>query len=107
MMGGQAELTEVVGTARSTGGLAHGLYGGQQQTDEHADDGDHHQEFNEREAVANPFPRRTHAPVPRAHQRAGSSVSGSRSRHTGRRITELDAALASFLDGALQNLEEP
>jgi len=39
----QAELLEVVLALGAVGGLAHLLHGGQQQADQHRDDGDHDQ----------------------------------------------------------------
>ena len=47
----EAELLDVVGTLRAPGRLAGRLDGREQQADEHADDGDHHQQFHEREAA--------------------------------------------------------
>ena len=42
----QAQLLEIVGALCPAGGLACRLDRGQQQRDEDADDGDHHQEFH-------------------------------------------------------------
>ena len=41
----QADLAEVVAAARLVGGLAHCLHHGQQQADQHADDGRDHQQL--------------------------------------------------------------
>jgi hypothetical protein len=46
----EAHLFEVVRAIRPTGCFAGCLHGRQQEADEHADDGDHHQEFDERKA---------------------------------------------------------
>src|SRR5262245_44340842 len=46
---GHAHLLEVVGALDAAGGLAHLLHRGQEQADEDGDDGDHHQQLNERE----------------------------------------------------------
>ena len=43
-------LLEVVGALGTPGGLAGGLGGGQEQPDEHRDDGDDHQQLDQREA---------------------------------------------------------
>src|SRR5262249_8829764 len=44
-----ADLLEVVRTRRAVGGLAHLLDGGHQQADEDGNDGDHHQQLDQRE----------------------------------------------------------
>jgi len=49
-VGGQRDLLEVVGALDAGGGLAHLLDGGQQEADEDGDDGDHHQQLDQREA---------------------------------------------------------
>jgi len=46
---GQADLLEVIAALHSIGRLAHLLHRGQQQADQHANDGNHHQQFDERE----------------------------------------------------------
>ena len=46
---GQADLLEVVDALGTPGGLAGRLHGGQQQRDQDGDDGDHHQQFDQRE----------------------------------------------------------
>jgi hypothetical protein len=51
VVGGQAELLEVIGALRSRRGLAHLLHGGQEQRDQDGDDRDHHQQLDEREAT--------------------------------------------------------
>jgi hypothetical protein len=48
---GQAELLEVVLALGAGGGLAHLLHGGQEQADQHREDGDHHQQLDQREAA--------------------------------------------------------
>src|SRR5262249_48769206 len=48
---GQAELPHVVGTTHTIGGLADLLHRRQEQGDEHADDGDDHQQLDQREAA--------------------------------------------------------
>ena len=45
----QADLLEVVLALQLSGGLARRLHRRQQQRDQNADDGDHHQEFDQRE----------------------------------------------------------
>src|SRR5262249_34416472 len=47
---GQAQLLEVVGTLHTAGRLAHLLDGGEQEADEDGDDGDHHQQLDQRES---------------------------------------------------------
>src|SRR5262249_54588833 len=49
VVGGQAELLQIVRTLGAVGGLADLLHGGQEQRDEDADNGDHHQQLDERE----------------------------------------------------------
>src|SRR5262249_42875230 len=46
---GEGELLEVVGAAYAAGRLAHFLDGGDEQADEDGDDGDHHQQLDQRE----------------------------------------------------------
>src|SRR5262249_2990606 len=54
----QARLGEVVGAPGAGGGGANLLHRGQQQADEHSDDGDDNQQFDEREPAAiHDFPR--------------------------------------------------
>ena len=43
------QLLEIAGTVGASGGLARGLNGRQQHGDQDADDGDHDQEFHQRE----------------------------------------------------------
>jgi hypothetical protein len=59
-------LLEVVGATAPPGRLARGLHRREEQTDERADDGDHHQQFDEGETAANaPTDRSAHeTPVP-------------------------------------------
>jgi hypothetical protein len=47
---GQHQLLDVVGTLRSRSGLTNLLHGWQQQADQDGDDGDHHQQLDQREA---------------------------------------------------------
>jgi hypothetical protein len=56
----QPELLEVVGTAHPRRGLAHLLHGREQQADEDRDEGDHHQQFDEREPAPRTVRMRTH-----------------------------------------------
>ena len=51
-MQGQHQLPEVVFALGAAGGLAGLLHGGHEQADENANDGDDHQQFDEREAGA-------------------------------------------------------
>src|SRR5262249_19160102 len=48
----QADLMEVVAAPHAAGSLADLLHGRQQQTHEGADDGNHHQQLNQREGVS-------------------------------------------------------
>jgi hypothetical protein len=50
----QTDLSDVVPTRHTACGFASRLNGGQQQSDQNSDDGDHNQQLNERE----PLPRR-------------------------------------------------
>ena len=45
------QLLQIVGALRPTGRFAACLHGRQQERDQDADDGDHHQEFDQREAA--------------------------------------------------------
>ena len=54
----QANLLEMVAALHAAGGLAGGLHGGQQQRDQHADDGDHHQQLDKSETTF------SHTPAP-------------------------------------------
>jgi len=47
----QAELLEVVAALHAGGGFAHLLDRGQEQADEDGDDGDDHQQLDQREAT--------------------------------------------------------
>src|SRR5690348_16887347 len=49
---GQSELFEIVAALHAGGGLADLLHRGQQETDEDGNDGDHHQELDQRETSA-------------------------------------------------------
>ena len=48
---GQADLLEVALAAGAVGRLAHLLHRGQEQSDQHGDDGNHHQQLDQREAA--------------------------------------------------------
>src|SRR5262249_39188244 len=48
---GEADLLEVVLAAEARGGLADLLHRGDQQGDQHREDGDHHQQLDQREGV--------------------------------------------------------
>ena len=52
---GEADLLEVVGALQARGRIADLLDGGQQQADQDGDDGDHHQQFDQREAGGGGF----------------------------------------------------
>ena len=52
---GQSHLFQVVLGTHAVGGFAHLLHRGHQQTHQHRDDGDHHQQFNQREAAVPHF----------------------------------------------------
>src|SRR5262249_41896490 len=52
---GERQLLEVVLAAGPVGSLAHLLHGGQEQADEDGDDGDHHQQLDQRERAASPL----------------------------------------------------
>jgi len=49
---GKADLPEIMAAGISPGCLAHSLHGWQQQGNKHADDRDHDEQFDEREALA-------------------------------------------------------
>jgi len=55
-MHGQAELFEVILALRHVSRLAHLLDGRQEQANEDGDDGNHHQELDQREADPPPLP---------------------------------------------------
>src|SRR5262249_31109681 len=57
---GQADLLEVVLALGAAGGLADLLDGGEQEADEDGDDGDHHQQLDQRERAARPQARMRH-----------------------------------------------
>src|SRR5207302_145118 len=54
LMHTQSNLAEIRLALRSPGRCADFLYGRQEQTDQHGDDGDHHQELDERERTSLP-----------------------------------------------------
>jgi hypothetical protein len=51
IMNGESDLLEMVGACHPPCGFASGLDGGQQQSDEHADNGDDDEEFDEGESA--------------------------------------------------------
>jgi hypothetical protein len=51
-VGGQRDLLEVVHALGPAGRLADFLHRGQQQADEDGDDGDHHQQLDQREGAS-------------------------------------------------------
>jgi len=51
---GEADLLEVVGALHSGGGFTHLLDGGEQQADQDGDDGDHDEQFDQREGALPP-----------------------------------------------------
>jgi hypothetical protein len=53
---GQTDLFEVVSALHPVRRLAHFLHGGHQEANQDGDDGDHHQQLNEREPIPGPFP---------------------------------------------------
>ena len=53
ILGGQADLLEIVRALGTSGGLAGRLHGRQQQRDQHGDDGDHHQQLDQGECGPN------------------------------------------------------
>ena len=71
---GQADLLHVVRALAAAGRLAGRLHGGQQKRDQHADNGDHDQQLNERKAGA--FP--THGKPPDQMGRNGMEEDGDR-----------------------------
>jgi hypothetical protein len=60
---GQADLFQVVGALGTTGRLARRLHGREQQGDQYGDDGDHHQQLDQREATMVPPPKMSHGPL--------------------------------------------
>jgi hypothetical protein len=51
IVGREGQLLQIVGALRPTGRFAGRLHGRQQERDQDTDDGDHHQEFDQREAA--------------------------------------------------------
>jgi hypothetical protein len=49
---GETDLFDVVGAGAATSSLTSGLHGGQQQTDQRANDGNDDEQFDEREATS-------------------------------------------------------
>jgi hypothetical protein len=47
----ETALLEVVAAHAAATGLTGRLHGGQQESDQHADNGDHHEQFHKREAA--------------------------------------------------------
>ena len=58
VLGGQADLLEIVRALDTSGGLARRLYGREQERDQHGDDGDHHQKLDQGERGPNEVTRR-------------------------------------------------
>jgi hypothetical protein len=50
----QTDLLQIILALRSATRLARRLHGGQQQGDQHADDGDHHQKLDKRKTATSP-----------------------------------------------------
>src|SRR5262249_58697196 len=73
---GQADLLEVVLTAQAVGRCADLLYRGQEQADEDGDDGDHHQQLDQREAPARARERAWRAAHAQPPQESGDHESG-------------------------------
>ena len=61
---GDADLLEVVGAGHAVGRLAHLLHGGNQQADQYGDDGDNHEQFNQRETTPIPPGEETNHEIP-------------------------------------------
>jgi hypothetical protein len=59
-----AKLLEIVRALHAAGRLARGLHGGQEQGNQDTDDGDYHQQFNERETGSS-----RHGVLPRSIRR--------------------------------------
>src|SRR5207249_3772407 len=59
---GQADLVKVVGALGPSGGLPHFLHRRQQQGNQHADDGDDHQQFYQSKTLAQ-LGRRVHVSI--------------------------------------------
>ena len=57
IMESQTNIFHIVGAAHTVGCLAHLLYGWHQQTHQHSNDGNHHQQFDQREGLP-PHPHR-------------------------------------------------
>src|SRR5262249_53109810 len=78
VLGGEAELLEVVLAAHAVGGLADLLHRGQKQADQDRDDGNHHQQLDQREA--GPARRRSHwypsKDATRTSRKAGDRTTG-------------------------------
>ena len=71
----QADLAHVVGALGALGGCACALHGGQQQARQHGDNGDYHQEFDQRE----PHAAALAASLPLNHHRS-SFIDGTETR---------------------------
>jgi hypothetical protein len=59
-----AQLLEVVAALHARGSLADFLHGGQEQADEDGDDGDHHQQLDQRDPRQRPNTRRNNMDLP-------------------------------------------
>jgi hypothetical protein len=55
----QPDLLEIIGADHAVGGVADLPHGGQQQRDQHADDGNHDQQFDQRERPGSARGKRT------------------------------------------------
>src|SRR5262249_2573181 len=68
IVAGEGELLEVVGALDAVGSLADLLHGGEEETDQHRDDGNDDEQFDEREAPPQPptkiDPAHGHGPTP-------------------------------------------
>src|SRR5262249_2646381 len=82
----QHDLLEVVGTGRAVRGLADLLDSGDQQADQDGDDGDHHQQFDQRER-----PSLGRSPENSSHE--ATSGNKKKQRNNLRRRLSLQSAL--------------
>src|SRR5262249_23670515 len=82
----QGHLAQVVGAGGAGGGRAHLLHSGQEQADEHGDDGDDHQQLNQREGG----PQRPDAGADHEMHLAGTGTKGtSPGKNDSTRITSV------------------
>jgi hypothetical protein len=66
---GQTQLLEAVGALHSARRLARSLHGREQQRDEYADDGDHHQQLDQREPCSSTWNCKHESTLPKRKQR--------------------------------------